>query len=185
MKKIEIMNQKKNFPASALAGFALLTQSCATIPQGAEVVKSFDMERYLGTWYEIARLDHRFERNLENVTAHYAMNSDGTIKVTNSGFKSTSNEWKQVTGKAKPAGKPGEGKLKVSFFGPFYGAYNIIALDEQYKYALVACNNLKYLWILSRETSIPEDIKQQFLATAKSIGYDTSSLIWVKHDRDQ
>ncbi|HNX44620.1 MAG TPA: lipocalin family protein [Bacteroidales bacterium] len=176
------MNQKKSFSALALAGLALLTQSCASIPKGATVVKPFDKERYLGKWYEIGRLDHRFERNLDNVTAVYSMNNDGTIKVTNSGYKTTTKEWKQVTGKAKPSGKPGEGKLKVSFFGPFYGAYNIIALDEQYRYALVAGNNLKYLWILSRETSIPEDIKLQFLATAKSVGYDTSSLIWVKHD---
>jgi apolipoprotein D and lipocalin family protein len=176
------MEKKKSFTAAALAGFALLTQSCATIPQGATVVQHFDKSKYLGTWYEIARLNHRFERNLEGCTAVYTLNDNGTIKVTNSGYNTETREWKQAIGKAKMAGKPDEGKLKVSFFGPFYGAYNIIALDEQYKYVLVAGNNLNYLWILSRETTIPEDIKQQYLATAKGLGYDISALIWVKHD---
>jgi apolipoprotein D and lipocalin family protein len=177
------MKEKKNMAKWAMAGFALITQSCATIPQGATVIQSFDQSKYLGTWYEVARLDHRFERNLQNVTANYSLNDNGTIKVTNSGFNTESGEWKQAIGKAKPAGKPGEGKLKVSFFGPFYGAYNIIALDSEYKYALVAGNNLGYLWILSRETSIPGDIKELYLAMAKKIGYDISALIWVSHEK--
>lgn len=177
------MKDKKNMAKWAVAGFALITQSCATIPQGATVVQSFDQEKYLGTWYEIARLNHRFERNLQQVTANYSLNENGTIRVTNRGFNTVSGEWKQAIGKAKPAGKQGEGKLKVSFFGPFYGAYNIIALDKDYKYALVAGNNLDYLWILSRETTIPADIKEQYLETARSVGYDISSLIWVSHEK--
>jgi apolipoprotein D and lipocalin family protein len=175
--------KNKETMAKWIAGFALLTQSCATIPQGATVIQSFDQSKYLGTWYEIARLDHRFERNLRNVTANYSLNTGGTIKVVNRGFNSVSGEWKQATGMAKPAGKPGEGKLKVSFFGPFYGAYNIVALDKDYKYALIAGNNLRYLWILSRETTIPDEIKQQYLEIAKEIGYDISALIWVSHEK--
>ncbi len=177
------MQKKESMAKWAMAGFALITQSCATIPQGATVIQSFDQSKYLGTWYEIARLDHRFERDLQNVTATYSLNANGTIKVVNRGYNTRTGEWKQATGKAKPAGKPGEGKLKVSFFGPFYGAYNIIALDSEYRYALVAGNNLGYLWILSRDTTIPGDIKQQYLEIAKKIGYDISALIWVTHEK--
>jgi apolipoprotein D and lipocalin family protein len=161
----------------------LALASCSSIPKGAEVVKPFEKDRYLGKWYEIARLDHRFERNLNNVTAHYSLNDDGTIKVINRGFNYVKNEWKEATGKAKFRNSENEGKLKVSFFGPFYSAYNVIALDDQYKYALVAGNNLSYLWILSRETTIPEEVKQNYLSIAKEIGYDTTALIWVEHTK--
>jgi apolipoprotein D and lipocalin family protein len=95
------------------------------------------------------------------------------------------NEWKQATGKAKPAGDPNEAKLKVSFFGPFYSGYNVIALDDEYKYALVAGKSLKYLWILSRETSVPEDIKQKYLKIAQDLGYNTSAFIWVEQDKNE
>jgi len=121
--------------------------------------KTFDIEKYLGKWYEIARMDFRFERDLNNVTANYSRNDNGTIKVDNQGYNYVTKEWKQAIGKAKPAGQPDEARLKVSFFGPFYSAYNVIALDSEYKYALVAGKNLKYLWILSRETTVPESIK--------------------------
>lgn len=164
----------------SLAGIATIA-ACRSIPQGATPVSPFDINRYLGKWYEIARLDHRFERNMNNVTAEYSLNDDGTIKVINGGYDFSKDKWKQAEGKAKFAGDKNVGKLKVSFFGPFYSAYNVIALDEEYKYVLVAGKDTKYLWILSRTTSIPEDIKQQYLSVAKAAGFNIDALIWVEH----
>src|SRR5690554_4456728 len=140
----------------AVAGSFLLLNSCKTIPDGAVAVTSFDANRYLGKWYEIARLDHRFEKNLSNVTAEYSLNSDGSIRVVNSGYHTVKEEWKEAVGKAKFVESPEIAKLKVSFFGPFYSGYNVIALDGNYTYALVVGKSPKYLWILSRETTIPE-----------------------------
>ncbi len=153
---------------------------CVSIPDGAEPVKNFDTRKYLGKWYEIARLDHRFERNLKNVSATYSLNPDNSIRVENRGFDPGKNTWKSVVGKAKPVGDQKEGRLKVSFFGPFYSGYNIVALDPGYRYALVAGNNLNYLWILSRSTTIPARIKTAYLQKANELGYDTRKLIWVE-----
>jgi apolipoprotein D and lipocalin family protein len=149
---------------------------------GAIAVKPFDSNKYLGKWYEIARLDFKFERDLNNTTANYSLNEDGSIKVVNRGFNYITNEQKEAVGKAKFVGPRDEGKLKVSFFGPFYSGYNVIALDPEYMYALIAGKNLKYLWILSRETTIPENIKQEYLKKAQDLGYNTSELIWVEHN---
>jgi apolipoprotein D and lipocalin family protein len=177
---------KKVFIMAAMTGIALLSLiSCASIPRGAVAVKPFDKEKYLGKWYEIARMDFRFERNLKNVTATYSVNKDGTIKVDNQGYDYVVKKSKQALGKAKFAGDPNEARLKVSFFGPFYSGYNVIALDGQYKYALVAGKNLKYLWLLSRETTIPEDIKQSYLKIANDLGYDTSVLLWTEQDNKE
>jgi apolipoprotein D and lipocalin family protein len=169
---------------AALTGVVLVTlRSCASIPEGAVAIKPFDKEKYLGKWYEIARMDFRFERNLNNVTANYSIKENGNIKVDNRGFDYLTKEWKQAIGKAKLAGDPDEAKLKVSFFGPFYSGYNVIALDDQYKYALVAGQNLKYLWLLSRETTMPESTKQSYLNIAKGLGYDVSTLVWTEQDQ--
>lgn len=157
----------------------LLFFGCKNIPDGATAVQPFDQQRYLGTWYEIARFDFRFERNLRNVTATYSLRDDGLIKVDNRGYDSLKKEWKQSVGKARPAGDPKVAMLKVSFFGPFYAGYNVIALDAEYKYALVAGQSLEYLWILSREKTIPDSIRNNYLELAKKIGYDTSRLVWV------
>lgn len=157
--------------------------SCATIPKKATAVKSFDKEKYLGKWYEIARLDFKFERNLNNTTADYSLNENGTIRVDNQGYNTVKNQWQQSIGKAKFVGDDSTAMLKVSFFGPFYGGYNVIAIDQEYKYALIAGSSLEYLWILSRETTIPEEIKAEYLAIADNIGYDTSKLLWIKHDK--
>lgn len=168
----------------ALGVCALLWSGCrVSIPKGAKAVKPFDTKQYLGKWYEIARLDFKFEKNLNNVTAEYSDQDNGLIKVDNRGYDTVKNEWKQSVGKAKFVKDPQEARLKVSFFGPFYAGYNVIAIDPDYQYALVAGNNLKYLWILSRKTTIPEKIKNDYLKQAKQLGYDTSDLIWVKHDR--
>lgn len=156
--------------------------ACAQVPEGAQVVKSFDAQKYLGKWYEIARFDFRFERNLDHTTATYSLNDDGTIKVDNQGYNYVKKKNSQAIGKAKFRGDKTEAALKVSFFGPFYAAYNVIALDSEYKYALIVGKNLKYLWILSREKTIPDDIKQVYLKQARDLGFDVDKLIWVNQD---
>ena len=157
--------------------------SCLTIPKGATAVTHFEIEKYLGKWYEIARMDFKFERNLNNTTANYSVNSDGSVKVDNGGYNYKTKELKQAIGKAKFVGEHNIARLKVSFFGPFYASYNVIALDKDYKYALVAGKNLSYLWILSREMTIPDNIKQNYLKIATDIGFKTSDLIWVEQGK--
>lgn len=157
--------------------------SFASIPNGAVAVKPFDKAKYLGKWFEIARLDFKFEKNLNNTKAEYSLNDNGTIKVENKGYNTQKKKWVSATGKAKFVGEDNIGMLKVSFFGPFYSGYNVIAIDDDYKYALVAGDNLNYLWILSRDKSIPVNIKEKYLKIAKSIGYNTNNLIWVDHGK--
>ncbi|HLP14496.1 MAG TPA: lipocalin family protein [Flavobacteriales bacterium] len=164
---------------------AMLTASILSFrftPQGIEVVKNFDQQKYLGTWYEIARLNYRWEKGLDHVTANYSLNKNGSIRVDNKGFDYTKNKWKQSIGKAKPVDKPTEGKLKVSFFGPFYAEYNIVELDKDYKYALVIGSSTDYMWILSRDKTIPEKIKQAYVAKARELGVQTDKLVWVNQE---
>lgn len=161
----------------------MMLTSCASIPKNAKPVKNFEVSRYLGTWYEIARFDFRFEKDLDNTIAQYSLDKKGRVIVLNSGYNYVKDKWTSAEGLAKFRGKENVAGLKVSFFGPFYSGYNVIALDEDYKYALVAGKDLDYLWILSREKSIPESVKQEYLKIAEKVGYDISNLIWVKHDR--
>lgn len=169
----------------ALLGAGFILNSCAsrTIPEKAVAVTNFDKNKYLGKWYEIARLDFKFEKGLNNTTAEYAMREDGKIKVTNKGYDYDKDKWKQSEGKAKFVGDDSIAMLKVSFFGPFYAGYNVLAIDKDYKYALVSGDSLDYLWILSREKTIPENIKKDYLKQAQEIGYNTSNLLWVKHNK--
>lgn len=164
-------------------GVLALLSSCASIPKNASPVQSFNINKYLGDWYEIARFDFRFEKDLDNVMAQYSLNDKMNVNVINSGYNFKKEKWVSAEGIAKFRGDKNTAALKVSFFGPFYSGYNVIALDNNYKYALVAGKDLSYLWVLSREKSIPENIKSAYLKTAKDIGYDTSKLIWVKHDK--
>lgn len=167
----------------ALTTCAIFFNACkVSIPKGARAVKPFDSKRYLGKWYEIARLDFKYEKNLNNVTATYSEKDNGQIQVDNRGYDTVKKEWKQSIGKAKLVKGPDEGRLKVSFFGPFYAGYNVIAIDADYQYALVAGNNLKYLWILSRTSSMPESVKNSYLAQAEKLGYRTSDLVWTAHN---
>ncbi len=156
--------------------------SCKNIPDKVIAVQPFNKSRYLGKWYEIARFDFKFEKNLNNTTADYSINTDGSIRVVNRGYNTVTNEWKEAIGKAKFVHGDSIAMLKVSFFGPFYAGYNVIAIDSEYRYALVCGNSLEYLWILSREKTIPEDIKNQYLDLAKSLGFKTEELLWIKHD---
>jgi apolipoprotein D and lipocalin family protein len=161
---------------------SIFFMGCVGIPDNITPVKGFDIERYKGTWYEIARLDHSFERGLEKVTAEYSARADGGITVVNRGFDPRSGIWKKAVGKAYFVGDPHEGRLKVSFFGPFYGGYNIIALDESgYSYALVCGPDTSYLWILAREPHLDESIKSGLVQKAKAFGFETGKLIYVRH----
>lgn len=173
---------KKQFKNALAFVVGLFTfNACANIPEGAVAVKPFDAERYLGKWYEVARFDFRFERGLNNTTATYSMNPDGSIRVLNQGFDYEKNVWKKAVGKAKFVTTSKEARLKVSFFGPFYGGYNVVALDSAYQYALIAGSDLNYLWLLSRKPTMPEEVKQSYLELAKKIGFDTDALLWVEH----
>lgn len=162
----------------------LAFSSCQTIPEGAIAITPFEKEKYLGKWYEIARLDFKYEKDLNNTTAEYSIKDDGNIKVFNRGYNIKTNEWEEATGKAKFVGDEHVAMLKVSFFGPFYSGYNVIAIDPDYKYALVAGESLKYMWILSRQKTIPNDIKENYIQLAKKVGYNTSELVWVEHNKN-
>ncbi len=176
------MKHTKVYIAIGLAGAAALAlsfSSCVAIPKGAKAVTPFDKNKYLGTWYEIARMDFKFEKGLERVTATYSLIDENTIRVDNKGYSIKEKKWKESIGKARLAGDPSEGRLKVSFFGPFYAGYNVIAIDPDYHYALIAGNNLNYLWLLSREKTMPEEIKESYLKQARALGYDTGKLVWT------
>jgi apolipoprotein D and lipocalin family protein len=160
---------------------ATLVAGCGQIPDGLEAVSGFDKGRYLGKWYEIARLDHRFERGLEQVTATYSVREDGSIDVLNRGFDTAKGEWREARGKAKFAGDPGTAMLRVSFFGPFYGGYNVLDLDPDYQIALVAGPTREHLWILARRPDPPRDEVERLVRRAGEFGFDTASLIYVNH----
>jgi apolipoprotein D and lipocalin family protein len=162
---------------------AALGVGCATgPPSGVAPVTGFNVNRYLGTWYEIARLDHSFERGLSRVTAEYALNDNGTIKVLNRGYNAEKDTWESAEGKAKFRGDPTVGSLKVSFFGPFYGGYHIFELDEDYQYAMVAGPSKNYLWILARAPELDDATYQGLVSMAADLGFPTDELIRVEHD---
>ena len=179
------MKNNKLFLGLGMAFLALsIIQSCADIPDGVKAVQNFQKDKYLGKWYENARFDFRFERNLDNTTAQYSINPDGSIKVLNQGYNYVKKEWDSAEGKAKFIGSETEARLKVSFFGPFYGGYNVVDIDENYKNALIYGNSTEYMWILSRTKTIDEATKKRFIEKAKKDGFDVSKLIWVKHNKD-
>ena len=182
------MNPAKNPPcpsalhnstiALAATLCAALLTGCLGVPDRAVVVQDFALERYLGTWYEIARLDHSFERGLSHVQADYSMREDGGVRVINKGYNGKKAAWDSSEGKAYFVGESIVGQLKVSFFGPFYGAYNIIELDPNYQYALVVGPDTDYLWILSRTPELGKDVLQRLLAKASTLGFATDQLIY-------
>lgn len=161
-----------------ILGVCLLC-GCTGLPKGVQPVKPFDLQRYLGNWYEIARLDHRFERGLSRVTAHYSLREDGGVSVVNRGFSEADRVFEKATGRAYFKGDGSTGHLKVSFFGPFYGSYVVFELDPDYRYAFVAGYNQRYLWLLSRTPSVDEALYEAFVASARERGFDTDSLIRV------
>ena len=162
--------------------FALLLAGCTGKPEGVMPVQDFDLDRYLGTWYEIARLDHSFERGLNNITANYSLREDGGVHVLNRGFSVNKNEWSEAEGKAYFVDSTDQGFLKVSFFGPFYGSYIVFELESEYQYAFISGPNTSYLWLLSRTPTVDQAVIDKFVERASSLGFDTNELIYVHHD---
>ena len=161
----------------------LFLAGCVSVPENVRPVENFRLNDYLGKWYEIARLDHSFERGLSRVTAEYTLRDDGGVKVVNRGYSAKEGKWKDIEGKAYFVQSPDQGYLKVSFFGPFYGSYIVFELDHgQYQYALVCGPDTSYLWILARTPTMDEGVKQSLIAKAASLGFDTGSLIFVEHE---
>lgn len=165
---------------------ALALAGCATAPpDGVQPVTGFELKRYLGRWYEIARLDHSFERGMSDVNATYELQGDGSVKVINRGYDTQRQAWKEAIGRALFIGDRHTASLKVSFFGPFYGGYHVIALDQQnYRWSLVAGPDRDYLWILARDKTLPADIREQLVRQARELGFATDRLIWVGQQRD-
>lgn len=160
--------------------------ACTGTPEGVEPVAGFELERYLGRWYEIARLDHGFERGLVGVNANYSLRDDGTVRVVNRGFDAEAGEWDEAVGVAKFVQGPSTGHLKVSFFGPFYGAYVVFELDKAgYEYAFVSGPNRSYLWLLAREPVVDAALRERFLRRAGELGFATDDLIWVDQSRNR
>lgn len=159
----------------------LVLSGCLGMPRNVEPVKDFELERYLGKWYEIARLDHSFERGLTQVTAEYSLKPDGGVKVINRGYSAAKQQWKEAEGKAYFVNGDGEAYLKVSFFGPFYGAYVVFGLDQKdYQYAFISGPDTDYLWLLARTPTVSPEVIQQFVEMASARGFDTNSLIYVE-----
>ena len=167
-----------------LTVYVLFLAGCVGIPENVSPVDNFNLDKYLGRWYEIARLDHSFERGLTLVTADYSMQADGGVRVLNRGYSIENKTWKEAEGKAYFVKGTDQGYLKVSFFGPFYGSYIVIGLDhEKYQYSLVSGPSKSYLWILSRTPRMDEEIKNKLINKASVSGFDTSKLIFLTHNK--
>ena len=175
----------KLWPVVTGVAIALTLVACKspTPPKGVQPISGFDASRYLGKWYEVARLENRFERGLEQVTATYGKRSDGGISVLNRGYDPVKNKWNESEGKAYFTGEPTTAALKVSFFGPFYGGYHVAALDPDYRWALVLGPDTSYCWILARDKQLDAAQRDAIVARAQALGVDTHALIWVTHKR--
>ncbi|MGF2735912.1 lipocalin family protein [Marinobacter sp. DUT-1] len=163
-----------------IAATLLLLAGCTGLPEDIEPVAGFDKNRYLGTWYEIARLDHSFEEGLSKVTAEYTLNEDGSIKVINRGYNAEEGEWEEAEGRAVFVGESDVGHLKVSFFGPFYGSYVVFWLDEDYSTAYLTGYNRDYLWLMSRTPEVSDEVLEAFKARAEAEGFELGELIVVE-----
>lgn len=162
--------------------FMTLLSACVGIPDNVTPASNFELSRYLGKWYEIARLDHRFERGLSKISAQYSLRDDGGVKVLNRGYSEEKQKWQQAEGKAYFVEDENTGHLKVSFFGPFYGSYIIFELDKEYQYAMISGPDTEYLWILSRTPQLDPAITDRLVSKANSLGFNTDELIYVEHE---
>ena len=168
-----------------LISITFIVIACTGKPDGVVAVKEFELDRYLGTWYEIARLDHSFERGLNNISAEYSVRDDGGVKVINRGFSKEDDDWQQAEGKAYFVDETDKGHLKVSFFGPFYGSYIIFELDKKdYQYAFISGPDTSYLWLLARQPQVDKNIMALFVERSQQLGFDTCKLIYVEHDKE-
>lgn len=166
---------------AALTACFVLLAGCTGVPRGIEPVRDFDVQRYAGTWYEIARLDHRFERGLRNVSATYTLRDDGRVGVVNRGWDIEGCEWKDVEGSAKFRADPRTASLAVTFFWPFAGGYHVFALDERdYRWAIVSGPTREYLWILARDPMLAPELQAELIAHARAAGFAVEQLIMVE-----
>ncbi len=172
------MNTGRNPLLAALLGLLLFLTGCTGVPTGIVPVHGFDARRYLGTWHEIARLDHGFERGLTPVTATYAARDDGGISVLNRGYDPAQAKWREATGRAYFLVDRHTASLKVSFFGPFYGGYHVFALDPEYRWAMIAGPSRDYFWILARDPVLSPDLLADLLQRARLAGFATDQLIF-------
>jgi apolipoprotein D and lipocalin family protein len=157
----------------------LMIWGCTGMPQSVRPVTGFEISRYLGKWYEIARLDHPFERNLSQVTAEYRSLGDGGVLVINRGYSESDKKWKEAKGKAYFVKDVSEGYLKVTFFWPFYGSYVVFGLDHaNYQYAFVSGPSTQYLWLLARTPSVTPEVLEKFVEMSKASGFNTEELIY-------
>jgi len=178
----KMRSQIKHMRSFIIVSMLIFMSGCTGLPEDVYPVDGFDINKYLGKWYEIARLDHSFERGLDKVSAEYSLRDDGGVKVTNRGFSTEDSKWQDVEGKAYFAGSENQGHLKVSFFGPFYSSYVVFELDEAgYQYAFVAGYNKSYLWLLSRTPTVSDEVFDRFVEKSRELGFDTDNLIFVKH----
>lgn len=161
---------------------SLILTACTGTPERVQPVEGFELDRYLGKWYEIARLDHPFERGLSRITAEYSLRDDGGVRVVNRGYSNTSGEWEEAEGTAYFVEREDVGHLKVSFFGPLYGSYIVFELDNDYQYAFVCGPKTSYLWLLARTPTVPDDVLQHFVERASMLGFDTGALIFVEQE---
>ena len=180
------MKRTKSINSLSITSFLLIAAinvlaGCTGKPDNVEPVTGLDLDRYLGTWYEIARLDHSFERGLESITANYTMREDGGLRVLNRGYNIKDGEWEEIEGKAYFVEDPDQAHLKVSFFGPFYGSYIVFELEENYRYAFISGPDTSYLWLLSRTPEVDQKVIDLFTERAGSLGFDTDKLIYVDH----
>ena len=163
-----------------VAASLILTGCAVGVPKGITPVKNFDTQRYLGDWFEIARLEHSYEKGLSNITANYSLREDGGIRVLNRGYDPEKKEWRTAEGKAYFVESPDIGYLKVSFFGPFYGSYVVFDLDDAtYQYSYVTGPDRRYLWFLSRTAHVNDEALKRFIKKADELGFDTNKLIYV------
>lgn len=178
------INVKATIQGLKIVLASVLLSGCLGYPENIKPVEQFELQRYLGKWYEIARLDHSFERGLTQVTAVYSMREDGGVKVVNTGYSGKKGAWKTATGKAYFVEDEETGYLKVSFFGPFYGSYVIFDLDQQnYQYAFIAGPDKSYLWFLSRTPAVGDDLMNRFYKKAQDLDFNTDEIIVVKHNQ--
>ena len=159
----------------------LVLLGCVGTPDGVEPVRDFELKSYLGKWYEIARLDHSFERGLQQVTAEYSLREDGGVRVINRGFSTSDGSWDEAEGRAYFVEDEDLGFLKVSFFGPFYGSYIVFELDDEYRHAFISGPNTSYLWLLAREPEVSDELKTRFRERAGALGFDVDEIVWVEH----
>ncbi|MDL2255078.1 lipocalin family protein [Parabacteroides sp. OttesenSCG-928-G06] len=154
-----------------------------TIPRKAVAINPFEVDRFLGKWYEVARLDYKFDRNIINTSIDFSLRYNGHLKVVKRWYNYYKKRKEIKIGTAKFIGPMYDAMMKISYRGPLYTGYNVIGIDPEYKYALVAGEDLRHLWLLSREHAMPEDIKKAFIHKAGMIGYDTSKLIWIDQNQ--